>query len=72
MAGAGLIKIGTGEIVGVGATTTGAAEIVGGELITGEGEAAGTDDVGIVRVQADREIVPIPISNLKYFTLNCK
>jgi hypothetical protein len=56
----------------LGVELTGGLGFAGGELITGEGEAAGTDVVGLVRVQADKAIAPIPISNLKYFMLNYK
>jgi hypothetical protein len=52
-----------------GTVKTGAVAIVGTGAIAGEGETVGTDDVGIVRVQADSEIALIPTSNLKYFTL---
>lgn len=71
-AGAGVIT-GVGEIIDVGLITgeteTGVGEIIGVGLITGEGDG-GTEDVGIVRVQAVKAIVPIPISNLKYLTLD--
>jgi hypothetical protein len=69
VAGVGLID-GMGEIPGV--ELTGGREFTGVEVITGEGEAAGTDVVGLVRVQPDKAIALIPINNLKYFMLNCK
>lgn len=50
-------------MIGVG------VEAVGVGVIAGEGETVGTDDVSIVRVHAVRAI-PIPISNLKYLTLD--
>ncbi len=66
---AGLVAPGAGEIAGMG-VSTGETEIAGVGAITGEGETVGIDDVGMVLVQADSEIVPIPINNLlKYFTL---
>jgi hypothetical protein len=69
VAGVGLIAPGAGELPGVG-VMRGEAEIVGVGAITGEGETVGIDDVGILLVQADSEIVPIPINNLlKYFTI---
>ena len=64
--GAGVITD-EGEIVGAGVITD-EGEIVGAEVITDWGERSGVD-VGI-RVQAVRAIEPIPINNLKYFTLN--
>jgi hypothetical protein len=64
--GAGVITD-EGEIVGAGVITDG-DKIVGAEVITDWGERSGVD-VGI-RVQAVRAIEPIPINNLKYFTLN--
>jgi hypothetical protein len=48
----------------------GEEEMVGTGVTTGDGEAAGTEAVGIVRVQAVTAIDPIPISNLKYLTFN--
>ena len=36
----------------------------------GEGEIVGADVVEIVRVHAVSAIAPIPINNLKYFTVN--
>ncbi len=54
-------------MLGVG--LTGGREFAGVAVITGEGEAAGTDVVGLVRVQADKAIALIPINNLKYFIL---
>ena len=64
--GAGVITD-EGEIVGAGVIADG-DKIVGAEVITDWGERSGVD-VGI-RVQAVRAIEPIPINNLKYFTLN--
>ncbi|AFY93350.1 hypothetical protein Cha6605_2272 [Chamaesiphon minutus PCC 6605] len=57
-----------GKLVAV-AVTPGEVETVGVGVITGAGDC-GTDDVGRVRVQAVNAIVPIPISNLKYLTLD--
>jgi hypothetical protein len=65
--GEGIIP-GVGEIIGVG-VRSGEVESVGEGVITGDGDG-GTDDVGIVRVQAVKAIVPIPINNLKYLTLD--
>ena len=65
--GVALAPIDEGEIVGAGVITDG-DKIVGAEVITDWGERSGVD-VGI-RVQAVRAIEPIPINNLKYFTLN--
>jgi hypothetical protein len=65
----GLIA-GVGEIPGVG--LTGGREFAGVAVITGDGEATGTDVVGLVRIQPDKTIALIPINNLKYFMLNCK
>ena len=48
---------------------TGEGEIAGMEVVTGEGDA-GMEVVEILRVQAVNAIDPIPIINLKYFTLN--
>ncbi len=76
--GVALAPIDEGKIVGDGVMTDW-GEIVGAGVITDWGEIVGaggmTDwgesgvDAGI-RVQAVRAIEPIPINNLKYFTLN--
>lgn len=65
--GEGIIT-GGGEIIGVGAIP-GGVEAVGVGVITGEDDG-GTEDDGILRVQAVTTIVPIPINNLKYLTLD--
>ena len=54
--------------IGVALVPIDEGEIVGAGVITDWGERSGAD-VG-VRVQAVRAIEPIPINNLKYFTLN--
>jgi hypothetical protein len=69
VAGAGLFA-GTGDAPGLGLTD--GLGLTGGAVIAGEGAAAGTEAVGFGRVQADKQIVLIPISNLRYFMLNCK
>jgi hypothetical protein len=55
------LRAGDGEIIEL--------ETVGLGVITGVGDCD-TDDVGRVRVQAVNAIEPIPISNLKYLTLD--
>jgi hypothetical protein len=68
VAGAGLFA-GTGDAPGLGLTD--GLGLTGGAVIAGEG-AAGTEAVGFGRVQADKKIALIPISNLRYFMLNCE
>ena len=81
--GDGVVRVvlttGGGEIAGAEVITgegdagaeamTGEGEIAGTEAMTGVGDA-GMEVVEIVRVQAVNAIDPIPIINLKYFTLN--
>ena len=62
-----VVPINEGEIIGAGVMTDW-GEIIGAGVITDWGKGSGAD-VGI-RVQAVRAIEPIPINNLKYFTLN--
>ena len=67
-AGADLVPIGDGETAGVG-VITGEIVTVGMGVTMGEGVCAGgVEAVGMVWVQAVKEIEPIPTSNLKYFT----
>jgi len=63
-----VLTTGGGEIAGAEAIT-GEGEIAGMEVMTGEGDA-GMEVVEILRLQAVKAIEPIPINNLKYFTLN--